>query len=51
MKMKTYLNLQSTEKCIQKVEIESTASQRKDFSLSNVKYPKRSSNNLHLEQA
>ncbi len=51
MKMKTYLNLQRTEKRIQKVGIESTASQRQDFSRSNLKYPKRSSKNLHLEQA
>jgi len=49
--MKTYLNLQSTEKRIQKVEIESRTSQRQDFSRSNFKYARRSSTNLHLEQA
>jgi len=51
MKMKTYLNLQSTEKCISKVGIAPTEAKEQGFNQSNVEYPKCSSNNLHLEQA
>lgn len=51
MKMKTYLNLQSTKESIQKVGIEATAYKGQDFYRSNLKYPKRSSFKLHLEQA
>jgi len=49
--MKTYLNLLSTEKSIQKVGIEPTECKERSFNRSNVKYPERSRFNFHLEQA
>ena len=50
MRMKTYPNLQCTEKSIQKVGIAPTAYKRQDFLQNKIEYSKHSSFNLSLEE-